>query len=58
MNGDDEARVLNVGLNLLPEFGDVGIDGPRESHRVNAPYLIEHLLAGHGFAPVRDQEFQ
>ena len=44
MDGDDVLRVRGVVFDLLPQFGDVGVDGSGKWNSVISPHGIEQLL--------------
>lgn len=45
VHGDDEARLLRVGLDFLAQPGDVHVDGAEAWHRVHSPDRVEQLVA-------------
>src|SRR5437773_5416423 len=55
VDGDDEFRRLRVGLELLPQAGDVDVDGARQRHLVVAPYCRQERVARQHGASMLDE---
>ena len=55
VHGEDVLRVARVVFELLPQPGDVDVDGPRRRHRVVAPHLVEQLVARQRGAAMLDE---
>jgi hypothetical protein len=41
MNGKDKAGMAGIGLNLLPEPGDMNVDGAANGHGIVSPNAIQ-----------------
>ena len=55
VNGEDVLRVPGIGLDFLPQPGDVHVDGPRGRHRVVSPDLVEKFFTRERRTAVLDE---
>ena len=58
VDGEDVLRMARIWLDLLPQPGDVDVDGARRRHRVVAPDFVEQLVARQRGAAVLDEVAQ
>src|SRR5207247_2544378 len=58
VDGDDVRWRFRVGLDLLPQAGDVDVHGAREWHLVVSPYLGQQLVSRQRRAAMGDEMSQ
>jgi len=58
VDGQNALAVTRIGLQLLPQPGDMDIHGPRHWGGLIAPDLLQQFLSGDNFFTMNDQVLQ
>src|SRR6185503_534042 len=58
VHGEDEARLVRLGLNLLPQAHNVRVHGAGRGKAVVAPHILEQAIAAQGLARMAQKIFQ